>query len=71
MSENEVLLKSYMIGNDEYLVLNELDNNGEHYIYMSNKNDEKDILIRKVKDVYLSVLDNEEEFLEALKLLCK
>ena len=69
--KEDILVNSYIIGNQVYLVLNEIDYNNFHYIFLSNENDEKDMMIRKVVDGVLTVLDNEDEVRSVLKLLCK
>lgn len=68
---DDILVKSYIIGDQVYLVLNEVDYNGFHYIFLSNENDEKDMMVRKVVDGVLTVLDDENEVKSVLKLLCK
>ncbi len=68
---DDILVKSYIIGDQVYLVLNEVDYNDFHYIFLSNENDEKDMMVRKVVDGVLTVLDNENEVRSVLRLLCK
>ena len=68
---DDILVKSYIIGDQVYLVLNEVDYNDFHYIFLSNENDEKERMGRKVVDGVLTVLDNEDEVRSVLKLLCK
>ncbi len=62
------------IDNKKYMVLNEIEDNGETYLYLTNVKNPKDFLIQKVdkndKD-YLINLDNEEEFNRALNLFNK
>lgn len=66
---DKILVKSYMIDDKRYIVVNEVDYNNNHYLYLSNEDDIEDIIIRKVKDGYLDILDNKEEVLEILKLI--
>ena len=59
------------IDNKKYMVLNEIEDNGETYLYLTNIKNPKEFLIQKVdkndKD-YLINLDDEEEFNRALSL---
>lgn len=71
MNEDKILVKSYNIGKNVYLVLNEINYNNNHYIYLCNEDDDSDMMIRKVINGKLEVLDNEEEVRNVLKLLCK
>lgn len=71
MNEDKILVKSYNIGKNVYLVLNEINYNNNHYIYLCNEDDDSDMMIRKVINGKLEVLDNEEEVRDVLKLLCK
>lgn len=62
------------IENKKYMVLNEITENGETYLYLTNIKNPKDFIIQKVdkndKD-YLVNLDNDEEFKKALELFRK
>ena len=62
------------IENKKYMVLNEITENGETYLYLTNIKNPKDFIIQKVdkndKD-YLVNLDNDEEFKKALELFKK
>ena len=71
MNKDEILLKSYTINSKDYLVINETDYNGIHYLYLSNEENPKDMMLRKVIEGYLEPLDTEEEILEVLKLVAK
>ena len=59
----------------EYMVLDEIDNDVNTYIYLANANDEDDFCIRKVdnsKNAELLVgLDSNSEFDKALLLFTK
>ena len=59
------------IENKKYMVLNEIEDNGETYLYLTNVKNPKDFMIQKVdkndKDLIIN-LDNEEEFKKALEL---
>ena len=59
------------IENKKYMVLNEIEDKGETYLYLTNVKNPKDFLIQKVdkndRD-YLINLDNEEEFKRAFDL---
>ena len=59
------------IDNQVYMIIKELKKENINYIYLSNMNDEKDILIKKITDDnpnYLLSLDSSEEFQKALLL---
>ncbi len=59
------------IDNQDYMIIKELKKENINYIYLSNMNDEKDILIKKIMDDnpnYLLSLDSSEEFQKALLL---
>lgn len=59
------------IDNTTYAVLKEVTHKNTSYIYLSNINDEDDMLIRKVANDMLVPLENEEEFEIACNLLVK
>lgn len=68
---DEILVNYYTINNKDYLVINEIDYKNNHYIYLVNELDNKDILIRKIINNELYPMDNEEELKEILKLITK
>ena len=62
------------IENKKYMVLNEIEDNGVTYIYLTNIKNPKDFLIQKTDKEdpdYLVNLDNEEEFNKAFELFNK
>lgn len=59
------------IDNTTYMILKEVNHKDTSYLYLSNINDEDDMLIRKVKDDMIIPLENEEEFEIASNLLVK
>lgn len=61
-------VKVYNIDDKEYMVINELDDNDKHYLLLSNKEDEDDILFRKVDNNSLVPLENEDEVVRVLQL---
>lgn len=69
--KDKLLLNYYEINNIKYIVMNELDYNDKHYVYLSNMNDEDDIMVRIVKSDKLEPLETEEELVEVLKMLIK
>ena len=69
--KDKLLVKCYTINDVDYIIVNEVDYNGNHYVYLSNEFDETDVLIRKVKNNVLEPLDSEEELSSVLKLLIK
>ena len=56
----------------EYLVISKIEKDDFHYVYLMNKDDDKDLCVRKEimedEKCYLVGLDNKEEADEALKL---
>ena len=69
--EETVLVNVYKIGDIIYEVIEEVDYNNNHYVYLCNENDENDIMIRKVLGDNLEPLETEEELKEVLELLTK
>ena len=62
------------IDNKKYMVLNEIEDNGTTYLYLTNIKNPKDFLIQKTDkndSDYLVNLDNEEEFNKAFELFNK
>lgn len=62
------------IENKKYMVLNEIEDNGTTYLYLTNIKNPKDFLIQKTDkndSDYLVNLDNEEEFNKAFELFNK
>lgn len=61
--------------NKQYLIMQELTIDKTTYVYLQNKDEEKDIIIQKitVKDdkEYLTNLENEEEYKKALMAIKK
>lgn len=69
--KDKLLVKSYTINDIDYIVVNEVDYNANHYVYLSNEFDETDVMIRKVNNNTLEPLESEEELNSVLKLLIK
>lgn len=62
------------IDNKKYMVLNEIEDSGETYLYLTNVKNPKEFMIQKVDkndNDYLINLDDEEEFNRALSLFNK
>ena len=61
--------------NKQYLIMQELTIDKTTYVYLQNKDEEKDIIIQKItiKDdkEYLTNLENEEEYQKALMAIKK
>ncbi len=61
--------------NKQYLIMQELTIDKTTYVYLQNKDEEKDIIIQKItiKDdkEYLTNLENEEEYKKALMAIKK
>lgn len=70
MKEN-MLVNYYEIDDKDYLIINELDYNDNHYVYLINESDKDDMMVRKVINDTLEPLDSEEELVEVMKLLIK
>ena len=68
---NDVLVNFYTIDDKDYIVVNEIDYNNKHYVYLVNENDTNDIMIRIEKGEYLEPLEDEKEFEELLNLFIK
>lgn len=69
--EETVLVNVYKIGDIIYEVIEEVNYNNNHYVYLCNENDENDVMIRKVVGDNLEPLDTEEELKEILELITK
>ena len=69
--EETVLVNVYKIGDIIYEVIEEVNYNNNHYVYLCNENDEKDIMIRKVLGDNLEPLETEEELKSVLEMLTK
>lgn len=59
----------------EYLIIDEILDNNNNYVYLTNVNDEEDFCIRKYiiendNEIYVG-LDNDDEFDQALQLYAK
>lgn len=59
----------------EYLIIDEIQDNNNNYVYLTNVNDEEDFCIRKYiiendNEIYVG-LDNDAEFDQALQLYAK
>ena len=69
---NERPVKYVLIDNIKYEIVMEKTLNDKTYLYLTNINDDKDMLIRKYthdsKEI-LKPLDNDKEFEEAMKLI--
>ncbi len=56
----------------DYFIIDEIEENGNTYLYLTNENDVEDFCIRKMADNNKVVaLDNEEEFKKALLYFTK
>ena len=67
----EEIINVYKIGDIIYEVIEEVNYKNNHYVFLSNENDEKDMIVRKVIDKNSEPLDTEEELKEVLSLLIK
>lgn len=59
------------IDDKSYIILKEVTNKDNTYLYLSNVNDEEDTLIRKIKENDIFPLENEKEFELACNLFIK
>lgn len=66
-----IFVNYYEINGKVYIVLNEIDYNNNHYVYLCNENDKKDLMVRKVVGDILEPLDTDAELIEVLKLIVK
>ena len=69
--ENEILVNYLEIDGKDYIIVNEVDYKGSHYVYLVNENDENDIMIKKYNNEILEPLSSKEEVNELLSLLTK
>jgi len=69
--KDEMLVNYLEIDDKDYIIVNEVDYKGCHYVYLVNENDEKDIMIKKYNNEFLEPLSSKEEVDELLKLLAK
>lgn len=69
--DDSILINCYKIDDIIYEVLNEVDYNNSHYVFLCNENDDDDIMIRKLDGENLEPLDSEEELKEVLSLITK
>lgn len=67
----EEIINVYKIGDIIYEVIDEIDYNNYHYVFLCNENDENDMMVRKVIGDNLEPLDTEEELKEVLSLIIK
>lgn len=71
MMEETVVVNVYKIGDIIYEVIDEIDYNNNHYVFLCNENDENDMMVRKVIGENLEPLDTEKELKEVLSLIIK
>ena len=69
--EETVLVNVYKIGDIIYEVIEEVNYNNNHYVYLVNEDDENDMMIKKLNGDMLEPLTSREDFNELLKLLIK
>lgn len=69
--EETVLVNVYKIGDIIYEIIEEVDYNNNHYVYLCNENDENDVMIRKVLGDNLEPLETEEELKSVLEIITK
>lgn len=69
--EDSILVKTFIVGEKEYYVVNEVNHNNKHYVYLVNKFDKDDIMVRILLDDVLIPLEDEKELEEVLKLIIK
>ena len=69
--EETVLVNVYKIGDIIYEVIEEVSYNNNHYVYLSNMNDEDDIMVRIVNGDKLEPLETEEELKSVLEIITK
>lgn len=70
MKEN-VTVNYFEINGNNYIIVNEVNYNNNHYVYLVNEDDENDMMIKKLNGDMLEPLTSREEFNELLKLLIK
>lgn len=68
---DEILVNYFEIDGKTYIIVNEVDYKNNHYVYLVNEDNEKDIMIRILKDDALYPLSSREEVNELLGLIAK
>lgn len=71
MKDDGILVKTYTFDNKDYVVVNEIDFNNNHYYYLSNYNKPGDVMLKKLVNGYLEPLDDDNEIIEVLKTIAK
>lgn len=68
--ENNVLVETIKIRDNEYVIIDEISDDKTSYLYLSNINDNKDFFVQKLDSTKENIinLDNENEFIKAMKL---
>ena len=69
--DKEILVNYLEIDGKDYIIVNEVDHKGSHYVYLVNEKDENDIMIKKYNNEILEPLSSKEEVNELLSLLTK
>ena len=69
--EKEILVNYLEIDDKDYIIINEIDYENNHYVYLVNEKDEKDIMIKKYNNEILEPLSSKEEVNKLLSLLIK
>ncbi len=69
--KEDILVNYFEIDDKIYIIVNEVDYNGKHYVYLVNENDSDDMMIKRLNGNMLEPLTSREEFNELFKLLIK
>ena len=69
--KEDILVNYFEIDDKIYIIVNEVDYNGKHYVYLVNENDSDDMMIKRLNGNMLEPLTSKEEFNELFKLLIK
>ena len=68
--ENNVLVETVKIKDNEYVIIDEISDDKTSYLYLSNINDNKDFFVQKLDSTKENIinLENENEFIKDMKL---
>ena len=69
MQDNELEVTCYEIDNKDYLVLKIINYNDEDYLYLINKDDEKDVILKKLINGNLEPVSSRLDAFNVLKLI--
>ena len=69
--EELISVDTYTIKDKNYIVVKEMDYKNNHYLYLSNIDDDSDLMIRKLNGNILEPLESDIELMDVLKEIIK